>query len=51
MLTSIGHVVGHDFGEDPDVAPVDVFLEKPVPVKLLIETVDQLLQGKEKESC
>lgn len=43
MLTSIGKVTGFGFGADPDVVPVDAFLEKPVRPAVLAKTVADLL--------
>ncbi len=43
MLTSIGKVTGFGFGADPDVLPVDAFLEKPVRPAVLAKTVADLL--------
>jgi FixJ family two-component response regulator len=50
MLTSIGKATGLSYGADPDVVPVDAFLEKPVRPSVLIETVAALIareRGKE----
>ena len=46
MLTSVGKVTGMPFGADPDVVPVDAFLEKPVRPAVLLETVAALLARK-----
>ena len=43
MLTSIGKVTGLGYGVDPDVLPVDAFLEKPVRPAVLVKTVTDLL--------
>ncbi len=43
MLTSIGKVTGLGYSADPDVLPVDAFLEKPVRPAVLLETVAALL--------
>lgn len=44
MLTSIGKVMGMDFGKDEDIVPVDEFVEKPIDPKDLMEKVSKLLQ-------
>lgn len=43
MLTSIGKVTGLGYGADPDVVPVDAFLEKPARPAVLVKTVADLL--------
>lgn len=45
MLTSIGKVTGLGYRADPDVLPVDAFLEKPVRPAVLLKTVADLLAG------
>jgi len=46
MLTSIGKVTGLPYSADPDVVPVDAFLDKPVRPAVLRETVAALLGRK-----
>lgn len=46
MLTSVGKVTGLPYGVDPDVVPVDAFLDKPVRPSVLIGTVAELLSRK-----
>ncbi len=43
MLTSMGKVIGNEYGKDEEVNPVDEFLEKPVKPAVLIEKVNGLL--------
>ncbi len=47
MLTSISRATGLVYGKDPDLAPVDDFLEKPVEPAQLLERVSSLLRQKE----
>jgi len=43
ILTSLGKVAGLGCGADPDVVPVDAFLDKPVRPAVLVSTVADLL--------
>jgi CheY-like chemotaxis protein len=43
VLTSIHRTTPHRFGPDVDALPVDAFLEKPVPHRQLLATIDSLL--------
>jgi CheY-like chemotaxis protein len=44
VLTSIHRTTSHRFGPHEDSLPVDAFLEKPVSVDRLLQTVETLLQ-------
>ena len=44
MLTSVGKVTGMKFGKDPEMVPVNEFLEKPVPAETLKKIVKKLLK-------
>lgn len=44
MLTSIGRVMGLDFGIDKDIVPVDEFVEKPIQPDDLLVKVKNLLK-------
>jgi len=46
MLTSISRVTGLEYGQDDDLVPVDVFLEKPVDPRTLAAKVEALLARK-----
>jgi DNA-binding response OmpR family regulator len=48
MLTSIGKVTGLPYGKDPDMVPVDAFIEKPVDPATLVARVAALLGKKER---
>lgn len=43
MLTSIGKVLGQDFGRDDEILPVDEFVEKPVEPRVLLDKISELL--------
>jgi len=43
ILSSIGSATGLKYGADPDVLPVDAFLDKPVRPAVLTKTVADLL--------
>ena len=43
MLSSIGKVLGQDFGKDDEILPVDEFMEKPVEPRVLLDKVSELL--------
>lgn len=43
LLTSIGKVTGFDYGTSETI-PAEVFLEKPVESKLLLEKIAELLK-------
>ena len=43
MLTSVSLVTGFEFGKDPDLLPVDDFLQKPVDPGLLQQKVNEYL--------
>lgn len=47
MLSGIARVTGLPYAPDPDVLPVDAFLEKPVRPARLVEAVRALLGSKE----
>jgi DNA-binding response OmpR family regulator len=47
MLTSLGKVTGLNYDKDESVVPVDVFLEKPVDPKILMQNVTELLNKAE----
>ncbi|MBN2310691.1 MAG: response regulator [Candidatus Hydrogenedentes bacterium] len=51
MLTSLREAkkIPYRFAPDSDYLPVDVFLEKPVPPELLVETVQEML-GERREN-
>lgn len=44
MLTSISKVTGMSYGKDSDLVPVDVFQEKPVPPRRLLDLVSEQLK-------
>jgi DNA-binding response OmpR family regulator len=46
MLTSVNRTLGLTIGKDPEMVPVDEFVEKPVDPALLVAKVDSLLAGK-----
>lgn len=46
MLTSLGKVLGMDFGKDESVVPVDDFVEKPINPGDLVARVKKLLAAK-----
>ena len=46
MLTSLGKVLGMDFGKDESVVPVDDFVEKPINPADLVARVKKLLAAK-----
>jgi len=46
MLTSIGRVTGLEYGEDKEIVPVEVFLEKPVEARTLVRVVEEQLAKK-----
>jgi len=43
MLSSIGKVLGQDFGRDDEILPVDEFVEKPIEPRVLLDKVSELL--------
>lgn len=43
MLTSVCKAFGMPFGKDPEMVPVDEFLEKPVKPDVLVSRIQQLL--------
>ena len=43
MLTSIGKVLGQDFGRDDEILPVDEFVEKPIEPRVLLDKISELL--------
>lgn len=43
MLSSIGKVLGQDFGRDDEILPVDEFLEKPIDPRVLLDKVSAIL--------
>ncbi len=43
LLTSIGKVTGFDYGTS-EIVPADLFLEKPVQSKVLLEKIADLLK-------
>jgi hypothetical protein len=46
MLTSVNRTLGLTIGKDPEMVPVDEFVEKPVDPALLVAKVESLLAGK-----
>ena len=43
MLSSIGKVLGQDFGRDDEILPVDEFVEKPIEPRVLLDKISELL--------
>ena len=43
MLSSIGKVLGQDFGKDDEILPVDEFVEKPIEPRVLMDKISELL--------
>jgi DNA-binding response OmpR family regulator len=46
MLSSISKVTGYRFDRDEEIVPVDLFEEKPINPKHLLDRVEGLLRGK-----
>ncbi len=51
MLTSITQATGQKYAKDPDILPVDAFLEKPVRPDVLLEQINALLRRGGPEPC
>jgi DNA-binding response OmpR family regulator len=48
MLTNISKLTGQKFAANPDIVPVDVFMEKPLSPAKLSQTVREMLSKKGK---